>query len=72
MYRRHYLTDQPSQNPLASQALLDYLDSLYPDRAPTPFISLEEVWFNAGRVAVIRKLKADVKAHNTQDNDEEE
>ena len=58
-----------SQKPLASQALLDYLDAIYPDRAPSPSISQQEVWVAAGQVSVVRKLKADIKEATRKDED---
>lgn len=54
------MAEEP-QKPLASQALLDYLSTLYPNRAPS-LVDLErEVWFKAGQVSVVEKLKADVR-----------
>lgn len=64
------MSDEP-QKPLASQALLDYLSATYPDVAPEPFISTEKVWFLAGQVSVVKKLKSDVRAATKKDDDEE-
>lgn len=47
--------------PLASQALLDYLDSVFPDECPDLSLTDRQVWFNAGRASVVRKLKSDIK-----------
>ena len=47
--------------PSVDEQLLQYLEELYPDRAPD--ISMEEklIWFTAGQVAVVRHLKDQYK-----------
>jgi len=43
--------------PILDKDILEYLDDLYPDKAPD--LSMEEklIWFNAGQVSVVRHLK---------------
>ena len=47
--------------PSVDEQLLQYLEELYPDRAPD--ISMEErlIWFTAGQVSVVRHLKDQFK-----------
>jgi len=44
-------------NPIFDKALIEYLEELYPDKAPD--LSMEEklIWFSAGQVSVVRHLK---------------
>ena len=44
-------------NPILDKALIEYLEELYPDKAPD--LSMEEklIWFSAGQVSVVRHLK---------------
>jgi hypothetical protein len=37
--------------------VVEYLDTIFPDRCPDPTISEREVWMNAGSARVVRKLK---------------
>lgn len=53
---------QDPQKPLASQALIDYLDGIFPDECPDLGVTDRKVWYNAGAAQVVRKLKADLKA----------
>lgn len=43
--------------PYVEPEILQYLDELYPDKAPD--LSMEEklIWFTAGQVSVVRHLK---------------
>lgn len=43
--------------PYIETEILQYLDELYPDKAPD--LSMEEklIWFTAGQVSVVRHLK---------------
>lgn len=43
--------------PLIPQELIRALEQLYPDRCPTMEMTDREVWFNAGRAAVVKKLR---------------
>ena len=47
--------------PTIDEQIIEYLDEVYPDKAPD--ISMEEklIWFNAGQVAVVRHLKDQFK-----------
>jgi len=47
--------------PPIDKQIVDYLEEVYPDRAPD--ISMEEklIWFTAGQVAVVRHLKDQYK-----------
>jgi len=53
---------QDPQKPLASQALIDYLDRIFPDRCAAHHLTDRQVWMEAGSAEVVRKLKADLKA----------
>jgi hypothetical protein len=52
------MTDTSKQAPAVSQALLDYLIRLYPDRCPDPAETDREVWMAAGAAKVVRKLRS--------------
>lgn len=43
--------------PLISDDLIKALDSLFPDKAPDLSMTEKEVWFKAGSVDVVRRLK---------------
>ena len=60
---------QDTQKPLASQALIDHLDSIFPDRCPDHHLTDRQVWMAAGSALVVRKLKADVKAATTKEEE---
>jgi len=47
--------------PYVEPEILQYLDELYPDKAPD--LSMEEklIWFTAGQVSVVRHLKEQQK-----------
>lgn len=45
------------RNPRVTKALLDWLDEIYPDRAPAGDESYEEILRMAGRISVVRRLK---------------
>ena len=47
--------------PPIDKQIVDYLEEVYPDRAPD--ISMEErlIWFTAGQVSVVRHLKDQFK-----------
>ncbi len=53
---------QDPQKPLASQALIDHLESVFPDRCPDHHLTDRQVWMATGSALVVRKLKADLKA----------
>lgn len=44
--------------PQVSKELIEYLEHIYPDRAPTLGTPLEQLWHNSGKVAVVRHLRA--------------
>lgn len=44
--------------PIVSEELIKALDILFPDKAPDINLTDKEVWFNAGSVEVVRRLKA--------------
>ena len=60
---------QDPQKPLASQALIDYLDGIFADECPDLALTDRQVWYNAGAASVVRKLKADVKAATTKEEE---
>lgn len=52
-----------------SQALVQYLEERYPDRAITSLeVSDREVWFKAGQVSVVRAIKADLERLQAEDS----
>lgn len=44
--------------PPISKELIDYLDSIFPDKAPEPDHSDRKVWINVGSVLVGKHLRA--------------
>lgn len=61
--------EKDPQRPLAAPSLVVYLEQTFPDRAPDLHLSEKDVWYRAGQVSVVRKLKADIKA--AQDPEQE-
>ena len=59
--------EQEPQRPLAAPSLVVYLEQTFPDRAPDLYLPEKEVWYRAGQVSVVRKLKADIKAATDPD-----
>lgn len=43
--------------PIITPSLIDYLDSMYPDVAPTLDTPIDKVRYNSGQVSVVRHLK---------------
>ena len=43
--------------PNIDESLLQYLEELYPDKAPDLSMEEKQVWFNSGQVAVVRHLR---------------
>ena len=43
--------------PNIDKSLLQYLEELYPDKAPDLSMEEKQIWFSAGQVAVVRHLK---------------
>ena len=39
------------------ESLLQYLEELYPDKAPDLSMEEKQIWFSAGQVAVVRHLR---------------
>ena len=53
-----------------SEALVQYLEERYPDRATTDLaVSDREVWFRAGQVSVVRGIKAELECLRADDSD---
>lgn len=44
--------------PFVDDALVNYLERLYPDQAPDPSEDERKIWINRGAVGVVRHLKA--------------
>lgn len=44
--------------PIIEENLLDYLERVFPDKAPEPEMSDREVWMARGAIGVVRKLRA--------------
>ena len=47
--------------PNINESLLQYLEELYPDKAPDLSMEEKQIWFSAGQVAVVRHLKDQFK-----------
>ena len=47
--------------PNIDKSLLQYLEELYPDKAPDLSMEEKQIWFSAGQVAVVRHLKDQFK-----------
>ena len=60
---------EESKRPLAAPSLVVYLEETFPDRAPDLYLDEKEVWYRAGQVSVVRKLKADIRAATDPDKD---
>ena len=43
--------------PYIEDGLLDYLQRLYPEKAPEPDETERQIWMNRGAVGVVRHLK---------------
>ena len=43
--------------PNIDKSLLQYLEELYPDKAPDLSMEEKQIWFSAGQVAVVRNLR---------------
>jgi len=43
--------------PNISESLLQYLEELYPDKAPDLSMEEKQIWFSSGQVAVVRHLR---------------
>ncbi len=43
--------------PILEVGLINYLDELYPDKAPDLSMDEKLIWFRAGQVSVVRHLK---------------
>jgi hypothetical protein len=43
--------------PILEVELINYLDELYPDKAPDLSMDEKLIWFRAGQVSVVRHLK---------------
>ena len=43
--------------PIVTDELIKALDVLFPDKAPDLFMTENEIWFKAGGVSVVRRLK---------------
>ena len=43
--------------PNIDESLLQYLEELYPDKAPDLSMEEKQIWFSAGQVAVVRHLR---------------
>jgi hypothetical protein len=43
--------------PILEFELINYLDELYPDKAPDLSMDEKLIWFRAGQVSVVRHLK---------------
>lgn len=44
--------------PGVTPELVAHLEHLYPDRAPDPGTSVEDIWIAVGAVSVVRKLRS--------------
>lgn len=53
-----------SQLPVINEALLDYLERMFPDRCPNIDNETKEVWFKSGAASVARHLRAVYEQQN--------
>ena len=51
------MADQPSHPPI-DLAIVEYLERIYPDKAPNISLSEKQVWFAAGACAPARHLRS--------------
>lgn len=52
--------------PYVEQALIDYLNLIYPDRCPSLKLSDREVWWASGERNVVRHIISLMEAQNEQ------
>ena len=45
-----------TKKPIISKEVIDYLDSIFPDKCPDLKMSEKEVWFQAGQRSVVNHL----------------
>lgn len=50
--------------PQIDKILVEYLETLYPDKYPNIDTPDKEVWFKAGQVSVVRFLKSKLEEQN--------
>jgi hypothetical protein len=53
----------PKALPPVPRELVDFLDKAFPDRCPDISVTEKDVWFTAGQVSVVRKLKQILAQH---------
>lgn len=67
IYRHSYMSipppPRPAKHPPVPLDLLEYLERLYPDRAPDPLDSERQIWMKAGQADLVRKLRATHTRH---------
>lgn len=51
--------------PALALALVEYVESLYPDRCPALTDTDRDIWFKAGQAEVARKLRFEFSKQNT-------
>lgn len=54
---RYVLSNPGYGFPAVPKALLEHLEATYPDRAPTPGTTPDQLWFAAGAAHVVRTLR---------------
>jgi len=47
--------------PYIDPDIIEYLEQMYPDKAPDLSMDEKLIWFNAGQVSVVRHLKEQFK-----------
>lgn len=52
--------------PLISDELIEYLDSLYPEKCPTPSQTGRQIWMDVGARAVVLHLKSQQAAQRSR------
>ena len=50
--------------PIIEPSLLNYLDTLHPERCPSPDMTEREIWMAAGARQLVRKLHDLADEHN--------
>jgi hypothetical protein len=56
------ITESDLRPPPVSKEILEWLERLFPDRAPDLKHSTDEIRFRSGQVSVVRKLRSEYEA----------
>lgn len=53
----------PSEAPFIDEAIVAWLDAVYPERCPDPSMAERDIWIEVGRRMLVREL---IALHNAQ------